>query len=770
MKNLSIGKKLVIGFIAATFIPVTVLSYFAYNNAKEALIHETSDFLTAIREEKSIQVLNLYQNLGQQLKSMSSSETTRRALKEFSQGFDEMSKEMNPDFIETAKKSVWGYWENSFGKKFSELNTGENPEGLKEKFEKLSNQEILLQYLYISSNSNPLGSKDALEKATDNSKWTKSHTNFHPDYRKLLQEFGLYDIFLINKETRNVVYSVFKELDFATSLSNGPWSSSGLAAAASEIFADPKPDSVKLVDFKPYYPSYNGPASFIGSPIIENGEVMGALIFQVPISNINKILTSDKKWESVGMGKTGDAFLVGQDGYMRSDSRGLIEHPDNYKNLLVDAGISDKEASNIMAKGSTILAEKRDSDAIRKALNGEKYIGESTDNFNKSVLTSSGPVEIFGIKSALVSQLDTSEAFEAVENFKYAILYNVLGGMIFSIGLAIYFARYLTKPIIQIMASLTRGSAQVASSSNQVASTGQSLAQGSTEQAASLEETAAALEEVASMTKHNAENSQHASTLAENVERLSREGSEAVANMVQAIDEINQASNETSEIIKTIDEIAFQTNLLALNAAVEAARAGDAGRGFAVVAEEVRNLAQRSALAARDTTAKIKKSRELAEKGSHVSRNVETALSEIRDSAGRSSTLVKEISAASNEQSKGVDEVNLAVTQLDQVTQSNAAAAQESAAAAEELLSQSRTIQSIVDQLSGIIFGNKELADKLPTLDSSRSSKLKPTNKINSSQRNIETVKAAKSYSNLANKNNEAEKLIPLDDGDFGGF
>ena len=170
--------------------------------------------------------------------------------------------------------------------------------------------------------------------------------------------------------------------------------------------------------------------------------------------------------------------------------------------------------------------------------------------------------------------------------------------------------------------------------------------------------------------------------------------------MKTAVTSIKSAADETVEIIKSIDEIAFQTNLLALNAAVEAARAGEAGRGFAVVAEEVRNLAQRSATAAKDTADKIRRAADLANNGVAVANEVDRSLAEIRDFAGKAAGLVKEIALASKEQSKGLEGINEAVTQLDKVTQQNAAAAEQSAASSQSLLDQVRTLNEVIASLS----------------------------------------------------------------------
>ncbi len=256
----------------------------------------------------------------------------------------------------------------------------------------------------------------------------------------------------------------------------------------------------------------------------------------------------------------------------------------------------------------------------------------------------------------------------------------------------------MVKNMEEALANINVASEQVASGSGQVSDSSMALSQGAAEQASSIEELTASLEEVSSQTKLNAEHANEANRLSELAMNNAKQGDEQMEDMLEAMENINASSSNISKIIKVIDEIAFQTNILALNAAVEAARAGQHGKGFAVVAEEVRNLAARSANAAKETTDMIEESIKRAEGGTKIAQDTAKALGEIVEGIAQAAKLVGDIAVASNEQASAIEQINQGVMQISQVVQNNSATAEESAAASEELSGQADLLRETVNQ------------------------------------------------------------------------
>ena len=326
--------------------------------------------------------------------------------------------------------------------------------------------------------------------------------------------------------------------------------------------------------------------------------------------------------------------------------------------------------------------------------------------------------------------------------------------------------------LTQLSDSIASGAEQVASACNQVSAASQQLASGASEQASSIEETSSSLEEMSSMTKQSAGNAVQARGLADKVREAADEGERVMGEMNRAMTEIKAASDDVGKIIKTIDEIAFQTNLLALNAAVEAARAGDAGRGFAVVAEEVRSLAQRSVAAARESAGKIETAIVKTNAGVETAKKVGAALGEMSTNVRKANGLIGEIAAASQEQSQGIEQINIAVQQMDKVVQSNAANAEETASASEELTAQAESLTEAVNLLVGSASSTQTARSKNASQSSNAishgmgSAATRPHFQTNGASARSHAVPAPRTQNNvpLDRARQSAEQLIPMGD------
>ena len=560
-------------------------------------------------------------------------------------------------------------------------------------------------------------------------------------FAKYIEAYGYYDLFLINNKGY-VYYTVTKEADYQTNMVDGKYSDSGLGKLTRQVI---QTKEFHIADFEPYAPSGNAPCAFMAEPLMAHGEVETVVALQLSLESINHIMQ-----QRAGMGETGEAYLVGSDKLMRSDS---YLDPQNHS---VAASFANPQQGQV------------DTEAVRQALAGKTGEQIITDYTGSSVLSAYTPVSVGDTTWALMAEINESEAFASIHTLEWIIGLVAVFGIAAIVLVALLVTRSITKPINRIIAGLSEGAEQVASASGQVSSSSQSMAEGASEQASSLEETSSSLEEMAAQTRQNADNADQADKAVKDSGQMVESGVSSMQRMNTTINEIKESSNETSKIIKTIDEIAFQTNLLALNAAVEAARAGEAGKGFAVVAEEVRNLAQRSAEAAKNTSQLIEKSQENASNGVNVAEEVAKQLGSIQESSTKVNTLIGEIAAASKEQAQGIDQVNTAVSEMDKVVQQNAADSEESASASEELSSQAEELKKMVHELTGLIGGKKgqteQHAAHQPAKERSTQKKGLPQHKQQKS-----TGGKAQSRKQSQQKQN-SEQVIPLDDSDFEDF
>lgn len=415
------------------------------------------------------------------------------------------------------------------------------------------------------------------------------------------------------------------------------------------------------------------------TPLQIEDRVLGAVVSGWKLDYLNQAIGQ------LTFGETGRAFIVDRTGK-------IIVHSDN--DQILKTNIRDVKGMERAAEGMVSLGE-----GIQEC----SYDGE------EKILAFS-PIEMANWSLGLI--LSKSEITAPIDKMRNIIILSAL--IILGIISAVLFwfvRRTITKPIHRAVEDLNQGANQVSSASDQIASASQVLAEGTSAQASSVEETSSSLEEMSSMTKQNAQNAGEANRLMQEANQVVKRANESMGNLNTAMEGISRSSEESSKIIKTIDEIAFQTNLLALNAAVEAARAGEAGAGFAIVADEVRNLALRAAEAARNTSDLIEDTVKRIANGSQVVEKTSKEFMDVTSNSEKAGELVAEIAAASNEQAQGIDQLNTAVADIDRIVQQNAGNAEESASASEQMKAQAEALKGIVRVLVRLVEGSVETDD-----------------------------------------------------------
>jgi methyl-accepting chemotaxis protein len=426
-KNLSLGKKQLYVLLAAGLVPMLLIAIISLTVAKAQVREQALDQLEAVRDIKSAAVSRYFETVALQLKTMASAPATADAMSVFERAFERLdrSERLSEQDYADQRAAVRDYYVSQFGEEYKARNDGVavNVDAL---IDGLSAHTVTAQYLYIASNPDPLGEKHLMDAADGRSAYHRTHANFHPGTREFLESFGFYDIFLIDIETGDIVYSVFKELDYGTSLRTGPYKDTNFARAFRRA-ADMEQGDIAFEDFEQYRPSYDAPASFIASPIFSEGRRVGVLVFQIPLEPVNDIMS-----QRSGMGETGESYLVGEDLLMRSDSyldpdghsvAASFKHP--------EVGVVDTEATEAAFSGET----------------GEEIIIDYDGN---PVLSAYSTIDVLGERWAILAEIDVAEAFAGVNGLQWTIVvcwFAFAGALVF---LALQVSRLITAPILAL--------------------------------------------------------------------------------------------------------------------------------------------------------------------------------------------------------------------------------------------------------------------------------------------------------------------------------
>ena len=444
-RNLKIGTKILIAFALIAAVAVAVIGFFAYSSGRSALEEESFNKLTAIREMKAGQIEAYFQQVIDQVLTLSEDRMTIDAMREFNNGYFQIVNELYPvsSELKHMNQELTAYYEDEFIERLI-------PNLLVEVSATAYIQDNLatkiLQYLYLATNPNIVSMKQMLNGPEDDSTYSQIHQIYHPIFRNYLNRFGYQDIFLVDLKG-NIVYSVFKEVDYGTSLLTGPHSETNFA----DVFRLAKdaefPGFYALVDFEPYQPSYNAPAAFIASPIFDGDEKLGVLAFQMPIDRINFIMTNDHQWEQVGLGKSGETYIIGEDFTLRNQSRFLIEDQEEYLEALIAADVPIPIVARIDSLNTSIGLQPVTTKGGAAAQRGENGRDIFPDYRGVSVLSSYKPLHIPDVDWAILSEIDEEEAFGPVNELGTRILAFFLVTIVGVVSAAIWFSRSITNPL-----------------------------------------------------------------------------------------------------------------------------------------------------------------------------------------------------------------------------------------------------------------------------------------------------------------------------------
>jgi methyl-accepting chemotaxis protein len=419
------------------------------NAGEHALRQRALGQLESVRSAKAAHIENLFSTIHSQVVTFSSDLTIIEAARDFRFAFFNVADELGkyPEDIAQARKLLGAdyigphYLENEAFKANEAIVPDYKTRPISQYIPRNKNSVILqTMYIHESGNQNKIGEKHLLDANAIACEYNRLHLRYHPVVRHFLETFHYYDIFIVDPDTGHIVYSVFKEKDFATSLLTGPYSNTNFArcfVSARDAGRAGERNFVSMVDFEPYEPSYNAPAAFTASPIFDGDQFIGVLMFQMPVDEINRIMLSNRKWKDVGLGESGETYLVAEDLLMRSPSRFAKENENN------------------------VLLTKVETEAVRKALKGETGAGVIKDYRGVPVLSAWQPLSIAGLNYALLAEIDESEALAAckkvlagadakVSDMVFYSAVVLIGAAVAGALLMIFLVNSITRPLRRI--------------------------------------------------------------------------------------------------------------------------------------------------------------------------------------------------------------------------------------------------------------------------------------------------------------------------------
>lgn len=560
---MKLSTKMLLGTAILAVAPILITSLLVGGGAvqlsRDSLTQAVQGQLTALREVRKQQMTDYFGKLSGSLRALSVNATLIDGYKAMRQAYASGADLPKPDAIKQMREELKQAYTKDFAGEFTKRNP-QPANGLDAMVEALDPTQVALQHAFITANPNPLGAKNKLVESAERSAFSVAHAKAHPSLDSFRERLGFYDVFLIDPQNDRIVYTAFKELDFTTSLSDGPAAKTGLGDVYRKVKSATKLDVVALSDYAPYFISYNDEAAFMAVPIVENEKLIGVLAAQVPLDEVSGVMTAARGWKKQGLGDSGETYLVGRDLLMRTDSRFLLEDKPGFLKAL-QGKVSPALVTLADKKNTSIGVVKVESDAAKAAIEGKDGFALVKDYRGEPVFSAYGPLDLLGVRFAVLAELDESEALAGADELQRQTLLRTAAIALVVLGLAAaagyLFVRTITRPVNQLATLVT----EVAGGNDEVRSnvkTGDELQD--------LGDTFNKLldDRIATLRKAERENetlNDSVVSLLQTMFELSQRNLSVRANVSQDIvgtvaDSVNMLANATSDALTDVSQVA----------------------------------------------------------------------------------------------------------------------------------------------------------------------------------------------------------------------